>query len=252
MNSQKSYKKPYYKKMFLSRKNVTNDLKIFFFKKKKWEKFNFFSKKQLKFWKRFRFKDQFVLRIDKFASKGNSFKKFYRDYLTKQKIIQTMYGDFKRKAFKKVFSNRTESKMRAHCAQKEVTEKNANSTLLTLFGLEQRLDIVLHRAKFSCSINQAKQIISHGHVFVNNVKTKANAHLVQLGDSVTIKKTLKSREIIRQNLTKNTFWPLPPNFLKINYKTLTILNQSSSMRNPAMFFSLNLNINSLKNSARFK
>jgi small subunit ribosomal protein S4 len=36
--------------------------------------------------------------------------------------------------------------------------------------LEQRLDMVVYRAKFAPTIFSARQVVSHGHIYVNGVK----------------------------------------------------------------------------------
>ena len=46
MIEKSKYRKPLYKKIFKTRKNLGNELKFFFLKKKKWEKFIFFAKKK--------------------------------------------------------------------------------------------------------------------------------------------------------------------------------------------------------------
>ena len=74
MVTKKRYK-PFYKQFIRLRKNVQNRPKLFTFKKQKWKRFQQFSKKQLKFYKRFKIKDQFQLSVSKFTSRGNSFQK---------------------------------------------------------------------------------------------------------------------------------------------------------------------------------
>ena len=67
--------KPFYKQFLRLRQNVQNRRKIFNFNKQKWKKFQLYSKEQLKFYKKFKLKDPFRIRINKFTSKGNSFQK---------------------------------------------------------------------------------------------------------------------------------------------------------------------------------
>ena len=98
----KNYRKPFYKSLLNSRTNILNNSKIFYLKKKKWEKFKFFAKKRLKFFKRYRFRDQKKLLVNRFAHRGNSFKKDFKFYLTKLKIIQLKYGSIKKKNSKKL------------------------------------------------------------------------------------------------------------------------------------------------------
>ena len=74
MKPNKRYK-PFYKQFLRLRKNVQDRPKLFKFKKQKWQNIQRYSKNQLKFYKRFKTKDQFQLSVSKFASRGNSFQK---------------------------------------------------------------------------------------------------------------------------------------------------------------------------------
>jgi small subunit ribosomal protein S4 len=52
--------------------------------------------------------------------------------------------------------------------------------------LEQRLDMVVYRAKFAPTIFAARQIVSHGHIRVNGVKCNIASRLVKPGDEVSL------------------------------------------------------------------
>ena len=73
--------KPFYKQFLRLRQNVQNRAKLFRFKKQKLQKFKKYSENQLGFYKRFKLKDQFQLLASKFASRGNSFQKKFRNNL---------------------------------------------------------------------------------------------------------------------------------------------------------------------------
>ena len=74
----KSRYKPFYKQFLKIRKNVQNRTKLFKFNKEKWKRLQFYCRKQLRFYKRYKLKDQYKLTVTKFASRGNSFQKNYR------------------------------------------------------------------------------------------------------------------------------------------------------------------------------
>ena len=65
--------------------------------------------------------------------------------------------------------------------QKGVTGENL------LFMLERRLDNVIYRAGFSTSRRQGRQLVNHGHVFVNGRKVDIPSFQVKIGDVITIK-----------------------------------------------------------------
>ena len=93
--------KPFYKQFLRLRKNIQNRPKLLKFRKQKWIRFQQHSKNQLKFYKRFKIKDQFQLSASKFASRGNSFKKKFKNNLYERKIFSLFYGQLKKKYLKK-------------------------------------------------------------------------------------------------------------------------------------------------------
>lgn len=56
-----------------------------------------------------------------------------------------------------------------------------------LFLLERRLDNVVYRAGFSTSRRQARQLVNHGHVRVNDRKVDIPSFQVKVGDVISIK-----------------------------------------------------------------
>ncbi len=68
----------------------------------------------------------------------------------------------------------------------EMAQKKPNpgNALLTL--LEMRLDNVVYRLGFATSRAQARQLVSHGHIRVNNRKVNIPSYQVKVGDEITI------------------------------------------------------------------
>ena len=93
--------KPFYKQFLRLRQNIQDRLKLFKFKKQKWQNLQKNLKKQLTFYKRFKIKDQFQLSVSKFASRGNSFQRKFRNNLHERKIFGLFYGGLKKKYLKK-------------------------------------------------------------------------------------------------------------------------------------------------------
>ena len=63
--------------------------------------------------------------------------------------------------------------------------------------LEYRLDNVVFRMGFGQSRDQAKQLVSHGHILVNGKKVNVPSAKVKLGDVVTIREgSLKNQFFI--------------------------------------------------------
>jgi small subunit ribosomal protein S4 len=77
----------------------------------------------------------------------------------------------------KQFRNYFEKALR----QKGVTGENL------LFMLERRLDNVVYRSGFATSRRQARQLVNHGHIFVNDRKVNIPSFQVKVGDQITVK-----------------------------------------------------------------
>lgn len=75
---------------------------------------------------------------------------------------------------------------------------NTGTTLLML--LERRLDNVVHKLGFAASRATARQIVSHGHVFVNGRKMDRPSYLVRVGDKVAVKANERSQKLVRAYL----------------------------------------------------
>ena len=90
----------------------------------------------------------------------------------------------------------------------DVTEKQFKSTYIeaarlkgdtgqNLIGLlEQRLDMVVYRAKFAPTIWAARQIVSHGHIRVNGVKCNIASRRVVPGDIISLGDKAKEMALI--------------------------------------------------------
>jgi small subunit ribosomal protein S4 len=77
--------------------------------------------------------------------------------------------------------------------------KGATGTILLEF-LESRLDCVLYRLGFATTIPAARQIISHGHILVNDRLINIPSFLCEKGDKISTKDREKSKKIIEKNL----------------------------------------------------
>lgn len=230
--------KPFYKQFLRLRRNVQNRIKVFTFKKQKWKKFQHYANNQLKFYKRFKIKDQFQLSASKFASRGNSFQRKFKNNLYERKIFSLFYGGLKKKYLKKKILNSITAK---NYISSELTDFRYN----TLKFFESQLNTVLYRANFSSSIKEASQLILHGHVLVNKVPVRIKSFILETTDLIEIDSNPKSRALVKQSLDKSNFWPIPPKHLLINYRTLQILFLYTEDSNLMPIFNHYLNVNSV-------
>lgn len=215
MESKKRYK-PFYKQFLRLRKNIQNRSKLLKFKKQKWIRFQQQLKNQLKFYKRFRIRDQFQLSISKFASRGNSFQKMFKNNLYDRKTFSLFYGGLKKKYLKKYI-------LQFINAKSSVGNVHTDFRYKTLNFFESRLDTVLYRANFSSSIRSASQLILHGHVLVNGNPVRTKSYALKVNDLIEIALSAKSRNLVKKSLNRANFWPIPPKHMLINYKTLQII-----------------------------
>ncbi|AOG02098.1 MAG: 30S ribosomal protein S4 [Blastomonas sp.] len=99
----------------------------------------------------------------------------------KQKL-KGYYGEITEKQFKKNYTEA--SRMKGDTSQ-------------NLIGLlEQRLDMVVYRAKFAPTIFSARQIVSHGHIRVNGVKCNIASRKVKPGDVVSLGKKAQEMALV--------------------------------------------------------
>jgi small subunit ribosomal protein S4 len=89
----------------------------------------------------------------------------------KQKL-KGYYGDVTEKQFRRAYDEAARMK---------------GDTSQNLIGLlEQRLDIIVYRAKFAPTVWSARQLVSHGHVYVNGTKCNIASRRVVPGDIVSL------------------------------------------------------------------
>ena len=99
----------------------------------------------------------------------------------KQKL-KGYYGDVTEKQFKATYKKAA--------AMKGDTGQN-------LIGLlEQRLDMVVYRAKFAPTIFAARQIVNHGHIKLNGVKTNIPSARVKVGDVISLGDKAKDMALV--------------------------------------------------------
>ncbi len=99
----------------------------------------------------------------------------------KQKL-KGYYGDVTEKQFKSTYQEAARLK---------------GDTGQNLIGLlEQRLDMVVYRAKFAPTIFAARQLVSHGHIRVNGVKCNIASRRVKVGDVISLGSKAKEMALV--------------------------------------------------------
>jgi small subunit ribosomal protein S4 len=86
--------------------------------------------------------------------------------------------------------------------QAERLKGNTGQTLLQL--LERRLDNVIYKLNFAPSRKAARQLITHGHIYVNGHKVDLPDYGVDVGDKIVVKGSERSVKKIKQQLDLNS------------------------------------------------
>ena len=73
--------------------------------------------------------------------------------------------------------------------------------------LESRLDNVVYRLGFATTRRQARQLVNHGHILLNGVKTDIASCQVKVGDVISDKERSRSLEVIKNALASQTHVP---------------------------------------------
>ena len=94
-----------------------------------------------------------------------------------------------------------ENQFRRFYALATRSPENTGEQLLSI--LERRLDNVVHRLGFAISRTAARQLVSHGHVLVNNKKCDIPSMLLKPGDVIKVKARDRSLKLARETLQKN-------------------------------------------------
>lgn len=99
--------------------------------------------------------------------------------------------------------------------------------------LESRLDNVIFRLGMAATRAQARQVVSHGHIRVNDKKVNIPSALVSAGDVITIREKDNSKKFIQEFIAENAGKELPEwlEFSKVDGKgTVVRLPQSEDVQ----------------------
>jgi small subunit ribosomal protein S4 len=79
----------------------------------------------------------------------------------------------------------------------EASRKDGVTGLNLIQYLERRLENVVYRMGFAKTRNQARQIVSHGHIAVNGRRVNIASYRVKAGDVVSVIENSKNLDIIK-------------------------------------------------------
>ncbi len=86
--------------------------------------------------------------------------------------------------------------------------KGITGELLLQF-LERRLDNIVYQLGFASSRRQARQLVRHGHVLVNERKVNIPSYLVSKGDEISIRQKSQDNVLIQGSLEESVGRDVP-------------------------------------------
>lgn len=143
-------------------------------------------------------------RSAKNKKRGRGATEFGKQLLEKQKIRFT-YG-----VTENQFRNYVKKAM-------EATGSNPGETLHQL--LELRLDNIVYRLGLTGSRRAARQMVSHGHITVNGVKTTIPSRHIHAGDRIAVREGSKN-SVLFQNFEEKFMERTIPSWLSWNPKNM--------------------------------
>lgn len=112
----------------------------------------------------------------------------YGRQLSEKQKVKHMYG-LRERQFRRFFALAVRA------------EGTPGENLLSL--LERRLDNTIYRLKMAATRSQARQIVVHGHVLVNGIRTSSPSYLIGLRDVISLgHHALKSEVFLEQVIEK--------------------------------------------------
>jgi small subunit ribosomal protein S4 len=97
-----------------------------------------------------------------------------------------------------------------HLAYQQAVRKKGITGEVLLQLLERRLDNVVFRLGLASSRWQSRQLISHGHVRVNDRKVDVISYLVKSGDTISLKDRIKKNVFLLASVDHAKGRGLPP------------------------------------------
>nr|AWX53169.1 ribosomal protein S4 [Blidingia minima]QUX32848.1 30S ribosomal protein S4 [Blidingia minima] len=117
----------------------------------------------------------------------------------------------------------TEKQLSLYVKEAKRSSKATGDVLLNL--LEMRLDNVIYRLGMAPTIVGARQLVTHGHILVNQKKVNIPSYGCKAKDAITIKKTSNSQKLVKKSLkTKDT-----------TFKENTVFSRPTSRKNQGRF-----------------
>ena len=101
------------------------------------------------------------------------------------------------------------------------TKKTGVTGEVLLQILESRLDNVVYRMGFAKTRQQARQMVSHGHITVNGKKVDIPSYLVKVSDVISVKEESRASAGIKTIVLANSDNKVVPGWLEVDAEKFT-------------------------------
>ncbi|MBT05486.1 MAG: 30S ribosomal protein S4 [Rhodospirillaceae bacterium] len=128
----------------------------------------------------------------------------YGTQLRAKQQLRGYYGNINEKQFRRIYAE-------AVLARGDTSEQ--------LIGLlERRLDIVIYRMLFVPTVFAARQLISHGHVMVNDRRVNIPSYRLREGDAVEVRQKSKQHPVVLEAI--QTPERDVPDYMEVDFEKL--------------------------------
>ncbi|TSC74197.1 MAG: small subunit ribosomal protein S4 [Parcubacteria group bacterium Gr01-1014_44] len=120
---------------------------------------------------------------------------------------------------------------------KEAMKSKKETTALLIKNLEERLDNTVYRMGLAQSRDQARQLVNHGHILVNKVKTNIPSFRVKKGDQISIREGSKNTKYFSVLLPEWFAKHESPDWIKVEKNIMTgTIEKSPDINNSGLEF----------------
>lgn len=105
----------------------------------------------------------------------------------------------------------------------QLSQKKKHKISYFLYLMELRLDVILYRLNLTTTIREARQLVLHGKVKVNNLVIKNPSYALKINDLLSFKRSsiyFFKKKIYKNIKQGNFIISSIPNYLEYSYKNL--------------------------------
>lgn len=114
--------------------------------------------------------------------------------------------------------NISEKQLINYITKAKKTTGSTGEVLLIL--LEMRLDNIIYRLGMAPTILAARQLVSHGHILVNQKKVDIASYSCKINDVISVKNKKTSKQLVHKYIQENSTNNSNNNYLSFNKESL--------------------------------